>query len=153
MKSVLIVIAICLGFVGLYVVGTALRVALLPVRVVDRSIGTLEGITDKTLTADNAIYNYRWFIQQREDIKGVEAKIEAAQASYDAFISSAGPRTEWSFEDKIESARLASVKQGLQSQYRDLVADYNARSKQADRAIFNDGKIPQLLEMGASFLK
>lgn len=153
MKSVLIVIAIVLGFIGLYVVGTALRVALLPARVVDRSIGTLEGITDKTLTADNAIYQYEWFKQQVEDIKAIEAKIEIAQNSHAAFVASAGDRKDWTFEDKNEAARLQTVKQGLQSQYQDMVATYNARTKMANRAIFLDGKIPSIMQAGSNFLR
>jgi hypothetical protein len=140
-----------LGVFGL--VGRAVRVAMLPVRVVDRSIETTEGIVDKTLTADNAIYNYEWFKQQKEDIKAIESKIEIAQTSYDSFVASAGPRKDWTFEDKTESARLAAVKQGLQSQYQDMVATYNARSKMANRSIFLDGKIPSVIQLGSNMLR
>lgn len=153
MKTILVIIFVFLGITGLYAVGTALRVILLPVRVVDRSIGTLEGITDKTLTADNAIYQYEWFKQQVEDIKAIEAKIQIAQASYDGFIASAGDRKAWTFEDKNEAARLQSVKQGLQSQYQDVIATYNARTKMANRNIFLDGKIPSIMQAGSNFLR
>lgn len=146
-----VLVLIAIG--GLTLVGYGLRVILLPARVIDRSIETVEGITDKTLTANNAIYNYEWFKQQKEDIKAIEAKIEIAQTSYDSFIASAGPRKEWGFEDKTESARLSAVKQGLQSQYQDMVATYNARSKMANRNIFLDGKIPSVMQMGSNFLR
>ena len=138
---------------GLMFVGRAIRVAMLPVRAVDRTIGTAEGVIDKTLNANNAIYNYEFFRQQKEDIKAIESKIEIAQTSYDAFIASAGPRKDWTFEDKTESARLASIKQGLQSQYQDMVATYNARSKMANRNIFLDGKLPNALQAGSNFLR
>ena len=65
----------------------------------------------------------------------------------------AGSRADWTFEDKTEAARLAAIKQGLQSQYQDIVAEYNARSKMANRNIFKDGLIPSVMEMGSNFLK
>lgn len=153
MKSVLIVIAICLGFVGLYVVGTALRVALLPARVVDRSIGTLEGITDKTLTADNAIYNYEWFKQRKASIEAQKGMYITADAEVTAFEQAAGPRASWTFEDKNEYSRLISVRTGIKNNTATLVAEYNARAAMANRNIFLDGKIPGAMELGASMLK
>lgn len=140
-----------LGVVG--VVGRAVRVAFLPVRVVDRSIQTTEGIIDKTLTADNAIYNYEWFKQQREDISSMEVKIIQAQRAVENFDTLAGPRKDWTFEDKNESARLNAVKQGLQSQYQDMVATYNARAKMANRNIFLDGKLPAVMDIGSMYLR
>lgn len=146
-------LAIMFGMAVLTGVGYAMRIILLPVRVVDKSIGTVEGVVDKTLTADNAIYNYEWFKQQKADIEAIQQKIETAQSSVDSFERSAGNRTSWTFEDKTEDARLRSVVQGLQSQYRDMVGQYNARSAMATRSIFQDGKIPRVMELGASFLK
>lgn len=146
-------------FAGLFilsvigVVGRAVRVAMLPVRIVDRSISTTEGIVDKTLTADNAIYNYEWFKQQAEDVKAIESKIQIAQNAETSFKVDAGDRKDWTFEDKTEASRLGAVKQGLQSQYQDMVAQYNARSKMANRNIFLDGKIPSIMELGSNFLR
>lgn len=141
-------LSLCLTIGGFFV-----RSIFLPLRAVDRTLGTAEGVIDKTLNADNAIYNYEWFKRQKEDIKAIESKIEIAQNAEASFVSSAGTRTTWTFEDKTEAARLASIKQGLQSQYQDVVAEYNARAKMANRNIFLDGKLPRALEIGASFLK
>jgi len=141
------------GLVFLTGVGWGLRVLLLPARVIDRGISTVEGVVDKTLTADNAIYNYEWFKQQKADIGAIEQKITVAQDSVVSFELAAGARSTWTFEDKTEDARLRSITQGLQSQYRDMVGTYNARASMATRNIFEDGKIPRVLEMGASFLK
>lgn len=153
MKYVGLAVVFILGLMFVGLVGRAVRVAMLPVRVVDRSIETTEGIVDKTLTADNAIYNYEWFKQQKEDIKAIEAKIEIAQTAETSFKAEAGDRKSWTFEDKNEAARLAAVKQGLQSQYQDMVATYNARSKMANRNIFLDGKIPSVMQLGSNFLR
>jgi len=124
-----------------------------PVRAIDRTLSTGEGIIDKTLTAENAIYNYEWFKQQVEDIKALETKIQNADNSVVAFFSSAGDRKDWTFEDKTEYSRLQSVALGLRNQYADVVATYNARSKMANRNIFQDGKIPSFIEIGSQFLK
>lgn len=137
----------------IYALGTALRIALLPARVVDRSFSTVEGVIDKTLTADNAIYNYEWFKRQIEAIKATKNKATLAQQNVANFEASAGTRKDWTFEDKTEYARLSSVAAGLNNQVEDMVAEYNARAKMATRNIFEDGKIPQVLEMGSSFLR
>lgn len=148
----IVLLAIAL-VVGISIVGRAIRIALLPVRAIDRSITTGEGIIDKTLTADNAIYNYEWFKQTAEDIKAIETKITNADEAVAAFEAGAGSRKDWTFEDKTEHARLSSIAQGLRSQYQDVVAQYNARAKMANRNIFLDGKIPSFIEIGSQFLK
>lgn len=108
---------------------------------------------DKTLTADNAIYNYEWFKSQSEAIVSTKAKIGYAQDGADNFMKLSGQRDKWTFEDKTEFARLNAVKQGLQSQLQDQVAEYNARAKMANRNIFLDGKIPAIIEIGSHWLK
>ena len=153
MKIFGIIIAFILGMVLLGAVGRAVRVAMLPVRVADRTIQTGEGIIDKTLTAENALYNYEWFKQQAEDIKANQAKINIANQSVISFEESAGERKDWTFEDKTEASRLRSIVQGLQSQQENLIANYNARAKMANRNIFLDGKIPDFIQIGSNFLK
>jgi len=147
----------CLGVItllaGLTVGGWFLRGAMLPGRAIDRSLGTAEGIIDKTLTAENAIYNYEWFKKQKEDIDALDKKYAVAVQASETFKAEAGPREKWTFEDKGESSRLAAIAQGLKSQYLDAVALYNARAKMANRSIFLDGKIPGFIEVGSQFLK
>ena len=125
----------------------------LPFRAYDRGVGTAEGVIDKTLNADNALYNYHWFLQQSQDIKANQQKATIADQAVISFEQSAGVRTDWTFEDKTEDSRLRSVAQGLHSQDANLVADYNARASQADRSIFQDGLIPNVLENVASLIK
>lgn len=153
MKTFGYLVTVLIGISLLAALGIGIRAVFLPARAIDRSLSTVEGVVDKTLTADNAIYNYEWFKQQKEDISAIESKIEIAQTSLDTFISSAGPRKDWTFEDKSEAARLGAIKQGLQSQYQDMIANYNARSKMANRSIFLDGKIPSVIQMGSNFLR
>jgi hypothetical protein len=146
-------IALFLGLSVLTLVGWGLRVALLPARVIDRGLSTAEGVVDKTLTPENAIYNYEWFKEKLEVIQATKNKAIQAEAKIIAFEESAGERKDWTFEDKTEHARLNSVHSGITNQIEDLVAEYNARAKMATRNIFQDGKIPSILEMGSDFLR
>lgn len=98
-------------------------------------------VIDKTMDADNVIYNYEWFKQRHEDIEAVDSKIRGADVSVAAFAESAGPRTEWHREDREEHARLSSVALGLKQQRADLAAEYNARSRMTNRAIFKAGDV------------
>jgi len=100
-------------------------------------------IIEKTTDADNVIYNYEWFKQSYEDLQATDVKIKNAEAQIKSFEDSAGPRKDWTFEDKTEHSRLNSVLLGLQNYREDLVAKYNARSKMANRKIFKSGELPE----------
>ena len=152
MKIFGIVVLTIIGIVVLGIGARALRVALLPVRVFDRTVQTAEQIVDKTLTGDNAIYNYEWFKQTWEDLKAISRKGEIAAAAVATFESSAGARTTWTFEDKGEHARLSAIVQGLRSQFEDVQAQYDARAKMANRSIFKDGIIPEAINIQARWL-
>lgn len=102
-------------------------------------------IIEKTIDADNIIYNYEWFKQQNEDFTALKNKIAIAIQAENQFKNDAGPRKDWTFEDKTEAARLNSIVIGLNNQLEDLVANYNARSKMANRNIFKDGELPSQL--------
>lgn len=153
MKIFGIIVASLLGLVVITFIGWGVRALMLAPRTINKSFETVEGVIDKTLTANNAIYNYEWFKQQVEDIKAIEQKIEIAILARESFKVEAGDRKDWTFEDKTESARLGAISQGLQSQYKDMVATYNARSKMANRNIFQSGVIPSTIEVGSSFLR
>lgn len=153
MKTLAILFSVIGGIFIFIGGGLIVRTLMLPVRVVSKSVETTEGVIDKTLNADNAVYNYEWFKQQEQDIIGVKAKIANSLDAVDNFEKLSPPRKEWTFEDKDEYSRLQSVKLGLQNQLQDMVADYNARAKMANRSIFLTGKIPAVIEIGAQWLK
>lgn len=129
-----------------------LYVAFFPVNTFDKLVNTAYDAQDKTLNADNAIYNYEWFKQQFEDIKALKAKVQIADQSVVDFNAAAGPRTEWTFEDKTEAARLGAIAQGLRSQLEDVIATYNARGKMANRTLFKDSIVPSFID-SMTFIK
>lgn len=142
-KTIAIIIGI---FVGITLLGFILKILLFPVNVLDREIETGYDVVDKTINADNALYNYEWFKRQKESIDATNKKLIIAQNAVDNFKSEAGDRKDWTFEDKNESARLSAVAQGIESQLRDMIAEYNARTKMANRNIFQDGILPDFID-------
>ena len=103
-------------------------------------------IAEKTLDADNVIYNYEYFKQAYQDIGAMDLKIATAGAAIDDFNESAGPREKWDFRDKEESARLRTNLTGLQNVRNDMVATYNARARMVNRSIFMGKDVPSLIE-------
>ncbi|QIG68155.1 hypothetical protein EVB55_220 [Rhizobium phage RHph_Y68] len=100
----------------------------------------------KTFDADNVIYNYEWFKRQYNDIVAFNQKIDIAQSQISRFEESAGPRTNWTFEDKQEANRLSSVVLGLRNQRESMIAEYNAKSSMVNRSIFKTGDLPERID-------
>jgi len=98
-------------------------------------------IINKTIDADNVIYNYEWFKQRHESISALDKKVADAEAAADTFKKEAGPRDTWHREDRIEHSRLAAVALGLTQQRADMAAEYNARGRMANRSIFKMGDV------------
>ena len=136
---ILLVIVICAVVVGsIYYI----KYLLLPVKVVTNQIDSAGNIIDKTYNADNAIYNYEWFKTQYERILANRNNIETQkQALLDFKELYGNDAKEWDYFTKEEYNRLNTIYIGLMNQDENLVADYNARSKMANRNIFND-KLP-----------
>jgi len=138
MKFIGIIALFFAGIIILSVIGMALDIITIPWLKLGRQVQTERGVIDRTYNADNAIYNYEWFKNREQEIKAVHQQGVNAQATLTAFEKSAGGRAQWSFEDKSEHARLSTVVLGLRNHYESLVAEYNARSSQVNRAIFKD---------------
>jgi len=104
-------------------------------------------IIEKTIDADNVIYNYEWFKKTNQDIKSLDSKIAITKAAVELFKKEAGPRDGWHRADIEESFRLNSVYMGLKQQRNDVAAEYNARSEMANKEIFKTGELPDFFEM------
>lgn len=117
--------AVMVGFTLLSVLGVPLNFINQGTRVIN-----------KTIDADNVIYNYEFFKQQCEDIKAQEDKIHTAQLSVEAFEHSAGARSEWDYEDKTEHSRLTTNLVGLKNVREEMIAKYNARAQMMNRRIY-----------------
>lgn len=135
-----------LGIVVLLVGGFVLRVVLFPVNTASKLIDTAYDAQSKIINADNAIYNYEWFKQKKQDIEASKIQLTNANTSLTSFEVSAGVRSSWTFEDKTEDARLRSVQLGLENYLQTQIADYNARASMATRNIFEDHVLPNYID-------
>jgi hypothetical protein len=146
MKTTIIILSI-IGLVGL---SLAIKVVFFPINTATKLIDTAYDAQDKVLDADNAIYNYEWFKQQKEDIDATGRKYKNAEDAYNSYIESiTGEKT---FEDKNEIARLNTIKLGIKNQLEQMIANYNARTKMATRNIFQDGVLPTYID-ALTFIK
>lgn len=137
---------IVLAIIGLFVAGVVVRAVFFPVNTLNKVIETGYDAQDKVLNADNAIYNYEWFKQKKQDIEATKKQYDNSHSEVLSFESSAGARTTWTFEDKQEDARLHSVELGLQNYLESQIADYNARASMATRNIFEDHVLPNYID-------
>lgn len=147
-KMVGISILVIIGFLFVGALGTALNLFTIPWLKFNKQVQMNRDIVTKTYNADNALYNYHWFQERAQSIKATEAQIQNATDAKLAFELSAGTRKDWTFEDKTEDSRLGAVVLGLKNQYQSIVAEYNARASEADRAIFKD-ELPLFFNLNA----
>lgn len=130
-------IIIIIGFILFFIVATGFF----------RYFVQVDRIIEKTIDADNVIYNYEWFERQNEAIKSIDKKIRNAQNQVESFESSLGERKDWDREDKIEHSRLSSIVLGLKQQRNDIASEFNARSKMRNREIFKSRNLPERIEL------
>ena len=121
------------------VAGAALGIVTLPWLNFTSKIQANQDIVQKTYQADNVLYNYHWFQEQAGAIKALADTIMQSETAVTSFETSAGPRKEWTFEDKTEDARLNAIVQGQKAQYNSISQEYNARAGEADRSLFVNG--------------
>lgn len=141
---------IALSIIGMFIAlvagGMILRIVLFPVNTATKLIDTAYQAQDKILNADNAIYNYEWFKQKKQDIEASKKQLDNARTNHDSYQSSLGDRKNWTFEDKTEDARLNSVVLGLENHLQEQIADYNARASMATRNIFENHVLPNYID-------
>ena len=106
-----------------------------------KDIDAAHGIIDQTYTADNAIYNYEWFKTQYEKIQATEKQIDNTMMQKVEFKELYGEASTWDFTTKESYSRISTTLLGQKNHYEDIVAEYNARSKMANRNIFKN-KLP-----------
>lgn len=150
MKIILIIILLVIGFIGL---SFGIKLLFFPVNTAQKLLDTAYRAQDKILNADNAIYNYEWFKQQKFSIEAGGKQLENAYKSYNDFkIAMPAEREKWSFEDKTEDSRLRSITLGLENNLQQIIANYNARAQMASRNIFIDNILPSYID-ALTFIK
>jgi hypothetical protein len=135
-KNVLITILIIAVLIA---GGIGLKVIFFPVHTLDKSIDVAYGVVDKTMDADNAIYNYEWFKEQEAYIKLCMSNEENAQEEWSFFLDQLPEeREKWTRDDKAEEASLRNSYYALQKLTNKAIEDYNARASMKSRNIFKE---------------
>jgi hypothetical protein len=138
-KVITFIFIFCFVFIGINVLDVALGFALLPWHVVHDQVDSANKIVDKTYDADNAIYNYEWFLQKEQDIKATEKNIETTKQQIEQFKKDNGNMSTWDYQTKDSYRQLQTVYIGQQNYLNQQISDYNARSSMANRNIFKNG--------------
>lgn len=125
--GVFVLLLICAGL------ATGFNIITLPWLKLNRQVQFNQDVITKTYEVEYCLNNYEWFKQQKQDIDGMAEKIVNAKKAAEDFRKNAGPRENWTFEDKTEDARLQSNVTGLENRRVDLIKTYNARSEQLNR--------------------
>lgn len=119
--------------------GIAIKVLFFPVHIADKSVDLAYGTTNKTMTAENAIYNYEWFKMQEESIESLYKKEDTAKKQLEEYIKLLPEdKGKWTRDDKNEVSRLQSIVSGIENMTNDAIAEYNAKSNMVNRVIFKD---------------
>jgi len=149
MKSIAKIWLLVLGmFVAIGVIGFIGKVVLFPVHVLDKTAETGYGIVNKTLNADNAIFNYEQFHdlyqgakQQTVNITNSKNQINMLKETYgeDASKYPKDVRNDLSFQQQ--------TLEGYLIQYQKIVSEFNSNSKKLNRELFKSKELPYQLPL------
>jgi antitoxin component YwqK of YwqJK toxin-antitoxin module len=125
--------------VGLIFGGMAIKAVMFPAESVNKSLDMAYEVTDKTLDGEKAIQEYEWFKRQEESIDALYSKEERAKQELQSYVDLLPEKQdEWSSDQTMEYQRLSSNAVGIGNMLDDAMAEYNARGKMVNRAIFKD---------------
>lgn len=94
-------------------------------------------VVEQTYDAEQAIQNYEWFRQQHNDIEAQRNIIDNNYDELDRFYSTYGENPdEWGRTAQERHSRIQQRITGNQNALEQMVAEYNARSEQANNALF-----------------
>lgn len=137
MKAAFIAIGLFIGVltIGLFgrFLGLGFGIIQLPLQKLENKLELTKGVLDKTYSTEYCLANYEWFKDTNNDIIQSDAQIKNKQDQLDQFISFAGDRANWTFEDKQQYNRLSSEVTGLKNYRSDLVGQYNSKTSQLNR--------------------
>jgi len=149
MKSIAKIWLSVLGIVFILgVVGFVGKAVLFPVHVLDKTAETGYGIVDKTLNADNVLFNYEQFHdlyqgakQQAVNISNSKTQINNLKETYgeDASKYPKDVRSDLSFQQQ--------TLEGYLLQYQKIASEFNSNSKKLNRELFKAKELPYQLPL------
>jgi hypothetical protein len=129
----------CFALVGLGWCGsTVLKPILYPVE----QAGV---VAERTLNADNVIYNYEWFHQHYMDWQTAGTNADAKERELNSALTTAGPTNTWNLATQREINQLRVELSGLRAHRVNIANEYNAHVAMANRNLFRSRSLPEQL--------
>lgn len=89
-----------------------------------------------------AVKKYEWFKDKSNSLSAAEKRIKITKTALESFKKDAGPRKDWTFEDKDEYSRLTTDLRGQEAHFEQLKAEYRAACEKVHWEVFRgDDKI------------
>ena len=102
-------------------------------------------VVERTLNADNMIYNYEWFHARYADYQSAQTQLQQKQSELDQFMSTAGERTTWNIATQREESQLRIELSGLRAHVANIANEYNSHVGMANRNLFRTNSLPEHL--------
>jgi hypothetical protein len=130
----------CLALMGLgWCAETIAKPVLYPV-------GQAGVVAERTLNADNVIYNYEWFHQHYMDWQTAGTNADAKERELNNALAIAGPANTWNLATQREISQLMVELSGLRAHRVNIANEYNAHTAMANRDIFRSRSLPTSLD-------
>lgn len=124
----------------------AISVGALVTKPATSAVSTASGVIDKTLNADNALFNYENFHDLYRKTEQQVANIRSSQQAIDRLKETYGADAAiWPKDVRSELAHLTQTLDGHKMQYERLVSEYNANSSKINRSLFKGTSLPSEL--------
>jgi hypothetical protein len=103
-------------------------------------------IAERTLNADNVIYNYEWFHQHYTDWQAAGTNADAKERELNNALTIAGPASSWNLATQREISQLRVELSGLRAHRVNIANEYNAHTAMANRDLFRSRSLPERLD-------
>ena len=137
-----------LGFVvALSFVGVLVKIVFFPAHVANQVVNTAQDAVDKTINADNAIFNYEQFKDQYNDAKAQIANIEQDKKDMENLKNTYGEPNTWTKDIRDQQQHFQENLDGHNMMYQSIVKEYNSNSSKINRKLFKDKNLPSELPL------
>lgn len=128
--------------------GLIFKIVLFPSYVANKAVDTGYGIVDKTMNADNALFNYEQYYDLYQGAKQQVMNINNCQKQIDNLKKTYGEDTsKWTKDIRNDFAFQQQTIEGYLMQYQKIVSEYNSNSQKLNRNLFKAKELPYELPL------
>ena len=128
--------------------GLIFKTVLLPSYAANKTVDTGYGIVDKTMNADNALFNYEQFYDLYQGAKQQVMNINNCQKQIDNLKKTYGEdSSKWTKDIRNDLAFQQQTIEGYLMQYQKIISEYNSNSQKLNRNLFKAKELPYELPL------